>query len=176
MIHPIPCLGISLKGEFGKHGTWSNEELERFPTECQKRNTAFGTFWKLLPSLFLSLSMIKSNWILEWQLDWPPLNDPIESSHFLHDFLLIVLLMDSQTKGICSPSLSTYLLSLIFQTLLICPGLLSEKLLTLKRFTLGNGMHPCFQPSSPPYNFQDCVCMRAHLSFLSCFLILSSPQ
>lgn len=163
------------KGEFGKHGTWSKGRAWKISNRMSKEeHSAFGTFWKLLRSLFLSSSMVKSNWILEWQLDWPPLNDPIESSHFLHDFLLIFLLMDGQTRGICPPSLPTYLLSLIFQTLLICPGLLSEKLLTLKRFTLGT--HPGFQPSSLPCNFQDCVCMRAHLSFLSCFFVLSSFQ
>lgn len=52
--------------------------------------------------------------------------------------------MDGQTRGICPLSPPTYQLSLIFQTLPIYPGLLSEKVLTFKRVILGNGTHPCF--------------------------------
>lgn len=43
------------------------------------------------------------------------------------------------------PSFSYLQFSLVFQTLPIYPGLLSEKVLTFKRVILGNGTHPCFQ-------------------------------
>lgn len=42
--------------------------------------------------------MIKRNWILEWQLDCLPWSDLIESSRFLHGFLLIFLAVDDQAE------------------------------------------------------------------------------
>lgn len=132
------------KGEFGEHGTWSKARAWKISKRIFKEeHSASGMFENCL-GLFLFSRRIQSNWILEWQPYWPPLSDLIESPHFFHDFLFIILLMNGQTRGIC-PLSPTYQLSLIFQTLPIYPGLLSEKVLTFKRIILGNGTHPCFQ-------------------------------
>ena len=122
--------------------------------------------------------MIKRNWILEWQLDCLPWSDLIESSRFLHGFLLIFLAVDDQAEVFVLPS-PACLLSLSFQTLLISSGHLSEKVTTFKKFTLGNGMHSCVQPSSLPCSFQDlclCVCPRLFPVMLFYLKFSSSSQ
>ena len=97
--------------------------------------------------------------------DCVPLSDLIESSHFLYDFLLHG--SGWPNRGIPHPLSPPTYLSLIFQTLFICPGHLSEKILTFKSFMWWNSTRRCFQPSGLPCNFQDmCVSVCLSSSFI----------
>ena len=154
------------QGGFGKNCSWSKPRALKTSRESQRRSTLLLRCFEDCLSL-LSSRMIKSNWIFEWQLDCVPLSDLIESSHFLHDFLLIFMAVDGQTGGIPHPLSPPTYLSLIFQTLLICPGHLSEKILTFKSFRWWNSTRRCFQPSGLPCNFQDmCVSVCLSSSFI----------
>lgn len=94
------------------------QELEDFQN-LKKRSILLLRCFENCLGLFLSSSMKKGNWVLEWRLDFSILewsNWIILSPPWFSPYLPSY---EWPNRGICPP---TYLLSLIFQTLLICPG------------------------------------------------------
>lgn len=147
-MHPVPHLGISLREILASMVPGQEQEPEMICKRILKEeHSASGIFWKLLRSL--SSRKIKSNWILEWQLDYPPFSDLIESSHFFHHLLLSSYSWMAKQRYL--PSFLPIIINFSnFADLFWLPFWEKKDLKyfqnysTFKGFTLGNSIHHCF--------------------------------